>query len=62
MMYCCEMLAEQVNRRCKDHDVFNCPDNVIVTTKTDTGYGLPIRDGGSSFIEIKFCPFCGDKL
>lgn len=25
-------------------------------------YGLPVRDGGSSFLEIEFCPFCGQHL
>jgi len=38
----------------------DCPDVAIVKTKD--GYGLPIRDGGSSFYEISFCPFCGEGL
>ena len=25
-------------------------------------YGVPILDGGSSFQEIQFCPWCGEKL
>jgi hypothetical protein len=25
-------------------------------------FGLPIHDGGSSFIKINFCPWCGKKL
>ena len=59
-MYCCEDLATHVNRRCEKHDVYECPDNVIIHTKD--GYGLPIHDGGSSFIEINNCPWCGEKL
>jgi len=25
-------------------------------------WGMPVLDGGSSFIEIKYCPFCGMNL
>ncbi|MDD3022185.1 MAG: hypothetical protein PHX61_14600 [Alphaproteobacteria bacterium] len=25
-------------------------------------YGIPVLDGGSSFIIITFCPWCGHKL
>jgi hypothetical protein len=26
------------------------------------GYGLYVHDGGSSVIEILYCPWCGKKL
>jgi hypothetical protein len=25
-------------------------------------YGIPVHDGGSSHIQIGFCPWCGAKL
>ena len=25
-------------------------------------WGIPIPDGGTSFMEMTFCPFCGTKL
>jgi hypothetical protein len=25
-------------------------------------YGLPVSDGGSSFVCIRFCPWCGARL
>lgn len=25
-------------------------------------YGLPVNDGGPSFLGIEFCPFCGQQL
>lgn len=25
-------------------------------------YGVPILDGGSSFLQMSFCPWCGKKL
>jgi len=38
-------------------------DDVDVTLWTSSGkYGIPVRDGGSSIIEIAYCPWCGVKL
>ena len=60
-MYCCPDLAYHITNRCVKHDnAFDCPDSVIVPTSQ--GYGLPIHDGGSSFIEINYCPWCGANL
>jgi hypothetical protein len=25
-------------------------------------YGIPVPDGGSSYITLEFCPWCGTKL
>jgi len=25
-------------------------------------YGIPVLDGGSSYITLEFCPWCGTKL
>ena len=61
MTYCCESMDAHVLQKCDHHpDPFDCPDTVIV--KTEPGFGLPIRDGGSSYIEIHYCPWCGKKL
>lgn len=37
-----------------------CPDVVIEQYKNDVG--LPVKDGGSSYIKINFCPWCGKKV
>lgn len=60
--YCCQRLDYHLNQVCAFHkdDPYTCPDSVIV--KTGKGFGLPIHDGGSSFIEIKFCPWCGSRF
>jgi hypothetical protein len=39
---------------------FDCPDAPIAVMKG--GYGMIVHDGGSSVIEINFCPWCGSKL
>jgi hypothetical protein len=38
------------------------PDAIVRFHKKTKDYGIPVHDGGSSFIEIDFCPWCGTKL
>lgn len=57
----CTYLANHSKFDCKEHaDPYECPDVIIV--KTSLGYGIPIHDGGASFISINYCPWCGIKL
>ncbi|HTN46576.1 MAG TPA: hypothetical protein VL098_09530 [Flavipsychrobacter sp.] len=37
-------------------------DSVIVYDKSQKYYGIPIHDGGSSYIKIKHCPWCGTQI
>jgi len=61
--HCCEMMTEHVNHRCEDHsNSFDCPDNLILYSGRTKSYGIIVHDGGSSVIEIQFCPWCGIKL
>ncbi len=63
MKYCCQKLKEKVEYICDKHpDPFDCPDNLIYYSNSLNVYGLIVHDGGSSFIQIDFCPFCGTKL
>ncbi|WP_211290371.1 DUF6980 family protein [Flavobacterium croceum] len=49
--------------KCDIHkDDFDCPDKIIYSTKKNKEFGIIIHDGGTSFIKIKFCPWCGKKL
>lgn len=58
---CCEMLANQLERECADHaDLWGCPDALVV--RHGSVVGMPIRDGGSSMLEISHCPWCGSQL
>jgi hypothetical protein len=43
-------------------DKFDCPDNLITYVSYADEYGIIIHDGGSSYIQIGFCPWCGTKL
>lgn len=35
------------------------PDAIVRYTKKTKEYGIPIHDGGTSFIKINYCPWCG---
>jgi hypothetical protein len=56
------MMAVQLEHHCDHHpDPFDCADQVVY--RTDSGdFGLIIHDGGSSYIAIEFCPWCGSAL
>jgi hypothetical protein len=50
-----------LNRTCGQHpNRFDCPDALIAQVRR--GYGIIVHDGGSSVIEIAFCPWCGSQL
>jgi hypothetical protein len=59
--HCCERMDYDLGQTCSVHeDRFECPDALI--GRIGKGYGLIVHDGGSSVIEISFCPWCGAKL
>lgn len=59
---CCDALEYHRTLTCPQHtDPFECPD-VVITRLSNGSHGLPIHDGGASFIEIEYCPWCGTPL
>lgn len=61
MSYCCGRMEYDLSRKCEVHETRSeCPDALIAEVKG--GYGLFVHDGGSSFVEISYCPWCGSKL
>lgn len=61
--YPCVHIAYYSVGVCTEHtDPFECPDIMIVANLDRPRFGLPIRDGGSAFIEIRHCPWCGIEL
>lgn len=42
-------------------DPFDDPD-VLIWQRSDGEYGMPVRDGGSAILAIRFCPWCGVTL
>ena len=58
---CCPRMAEDLDRSCEIHpDRADCPDALI--DRVRGGYGIIVHDGGSSVIEIAYCPWCGTRL
>jgi hypothetical protein len=54
-------MDHDLSHKCDIHeDRSECPDALVAVV--EGGYGLLIHDGGSSVIEISFCPWCGSKL
>lgn len=54
-----------------DYKMHTCPlsqglingeDDIVIYIARDRTYGIPIHDGGSSYIRIHFCPWCGEKF
>jgi hypothetical protein len=61
--YCCDEMRYFATYRCNQHlNPFECPDNLIRRDAISGEYGLIVHDGGSSYIAIAFCPWCGKSL
>ena len=59
---CCDRMEFDLAQACDQHpDRFDCPDALIVR-KPDGACGLIVHDGGGSFIQIAYCPWCGAEL
>lgn len=60
---CCETMEAQLAWFCDQHsDPNDCPDCIVRYYPRKRCYGIPIHDGGSSYIVIQYCPWCGAKL
>lgn len=61
--HCCESMRYWASYRCEQHpEPATCPDNIVFYSDANGSYGIRIHDGGSSYIEIKHCPWCGARL
>ena len=47
---------------CADMQMMIDEEKSIVFIPEFREYGVPIRDGGSSFLQMEYCPWCGKKL
>lgn len=61
--FCCNMMAFHVRNNCDLHDSkYDCPDRIIDTDEKGETFKILIHDGGTSGIEINYCPWCGTRL
>lgn len=61
--FCCAEMAASLEHQCEQHtDPFDCPDVALVYNEVLDEYGIPIRDGGMSYLLVSHCPWCGVRL
>lgn len=61
--FCCEEMGLSVRLECDQHrDPFECADVALVYNEIFDEYGIPVRDGGASYLLISHCPWCGATL
>lgn len=51
MKHCCDHMQMMIDE-----------EKSIVFIPEFREYGVPIRDGGNSFLVMEYCPWCGSKL
>jgi hypothetical protein len=58
---CCATLGYYLERACQIHDdPWDCPDRLFYRA-SDGEIGIVVHDGGSSFVTMRYCPFCGQE-
>jgi hypothetical protein len=61
--HCCTTMAASLVLDCEQHaDPFDCPDVPLVYHELFGEYGIPVRDGGMTYVLISNCPWCGAPL
>lgn len=61
--HCCGQMRLAVEERCEQHpNRYDCPDALVDYVEKFDEYGLIVHDGGSSYVVIDYCPWCGAKL
>ncbi|MCC7252477.1 hypothetical protein [Hyphomicrobium sp.] len=62
-VFCCEAMTQALAFDCDQHaDPFECADGLMVYNEVLDEFGLPVHDGGASYVLIAFCPWCGTRL
>ena len=61
--FCCLEMSDKIfQSKHKNGDIKYGDVDVIINHWKDGTFGIPIHDGGSSLIQINFCPWCGTNL
>lgn len=61
--HCCEEMTQAAFRPGAVEDAARDAEaRLVVYVPHFREYGLPIYDGGSSYLLIKYCPWCGTRL
>lgn len=61
--HCCDRLFAEVSSTCPDHaQPWECSDILLAYSAKFNEYGIVVHDGGSSSVQIFYCPWCGAAL
>lgn len=61
--HCCDRMNYDLDQICEIHtERTDCPDALIYCNDEQTEYGMYVHDGGTSYITISYCPWCGTRL
>ncbi|HZV68682.1 MAG TPA: hypothetical protein VFG10_04030 [Saprospiraceae bacterium] len=60
--HCCLMMALQISQPNTMPDGKDDHDIIMNYNEIFDEYGIPIYDGGTSVLQIMYCPWCGNKL
>jgi hypothetical protein len=56
-------MTDNLDHQCEQHpNPFDCADSLIYYSPRYDEYGIIIHDGGSSYMAIDYCPWCGSRL
>jgi hypothetical protein len=56
-------MTQQITHSCEAHpDPADCSDALVGFIAATGEYGIRIHDGGSSYLVIRYCPWCGADL
>lgn len=58
---CCDDMRSWSSDHCTAHPVY-CYDRLVLFDEKGGYYGIMIHDGGSSFVKIRYCPWCGKAV
>ncbi|MDH5382478.1 MAG: hypothetical protein OEW75_16615 [Cyclobacteriaceae bacterium] len=58
---CCDNMSNHSGKSNELDDLHDSDAIMVYVSKFDE-YGILIKDGGSSYIQIQYCPWCGTKL
>jgi len=62
---CCATMRHHLANSCSSH-ACDCPDEIVKLYRGNREgeaviVGIPIHDGGRSFVAIRYCPWCGAR-
>lgn len=62
MVFCCESMEYYCGLAAGNAEDFRLSDAIMLYIDKFDEYGIPVHDGGESYVGIQYCPWCGKRL